>query len=384
MAATATMPNPAAQEVGRLPQTTIGIPAGGPFIRYAKRGWQQGYATSGTAFAATLTNPLPAVPGFLSALVIKIAATGGTGATAPTAAADAPWNVIQSLTFRDPSGQPIYNAIDGYSLYLINLYSGQCGQGGQQDPTKLPSYSAIQTTSGSGAGNFTFKLWVPLEWSSSGYCSLPADNSAETPRLQIVLAASGTVYTTAPATLPTMAVTVQEKFWTQPSNMPDLAPYDVGASAQWFINNGTIAPPSNAYARILDQMVGQFVHTKIYVYRDSNNARQDDFPSSDLSLIVDNYPYRSQELNDDRYDLMFKGFNVTRPTGVIVYTARQSVQEQVSEADDGEEVWVTTGSTKWELAGTWATNANVPATLQIITGMIFPAEVGFPYGNQGA
>lgn len=379
-----TAPNPAAQDVGRLPQTIVGVPPGGSFIRYSFDGQQQGYVQAGQAFGALITLPLPAVSGFIKHFIMKVAATGGTGATVAGGNADAPWNAIANVTIKDPSGQPLYPVIDGFGLFLINLYGGQCGQGGQQDPRNLASFSALQTTSGSGAGNFTFKLWLPFQYNSSGYCSLPADNAAETMRLAIQLGTSAAVYQTAPATLPTMTVTVQEPLNTQPNNLPDLAPFDVGASAQWLVTVSGQNPPSNAYARIQDTAVGQFIHTKIFVYRDNNNARQDFFPSTDLSLIIDNYAYFSSELNDDRYDKMIKAFNVTRPTGVIVYTFRQSVQDQVSTADDGEDVLVTSGGTKLEVAGTWATNANAPASLYAYTGMIFPGKEGYPYGSQGS
>ena len=53
-----------------------------------------------------------------------------------------------------------------------------------------------------GAGNFTFKLWIPLEYNSSGYTSLPTDNTAELPKLLIQLNAAATVYGVVPSTVP--------------------------------------------------------------------------------------------------------------------------------------------------------------------------------------
>jgi len=385
-----TSPNPQAQTVGRLPQTTQGIPAGGPFIRYAEPAVAQAYSTAGIAFGGVSNLPLTAVPGFLRGLIIKIQATGGSGANVPTSAADSPHNVISQLTLRDASGQPIYPAIDGFGLFLINLYSGQTGQGGTQDPTSLPSFAAITAASGAGAGNFTVKYWVPLEFNSSGYTSLPADNSAELPKLLIQFNSAATVYnTTSPSTVPTLTLTVEEDYWAVPNNMPDLAPFDVGASSQWLLTTSGQNPPSAAYMRVLDQGVGQFVHTKIHVLRDSTNARIDQFPST-LEQWIDQFQYRF-ELNDDRFDLMAKQFTVgaakpsglsARPTGVIAYSWRWAVQEQVSKADDGELLLVTTGSTKYEVGGTWGTISNQPAQLTTYTGMIFPGPSGFPWGSQ--
>lgn len=389
MAQGGTPANAQAQTVGRLPQTTQGIPSGGPFIRYAEEATALAYSTAGIAFGGVSNLPLTAVPGFLRALIVKIQASGGSGAAVPTLSTDGPYDVISQLTLRDASGQPIFPAIDGFGLFLINLFSGQCvGQGGVQAPNALPSWVTTTLTSGSGAGNFTFKLWVPLEFNSAGYCSLPADNSAELPKLLIQLAGSATVYGTAPTTVPTLTITVEEMYWAVPNNMPDLAPYDVGASAQWLLTTSGQNPPSNSYMRVLDQGVGQFVHTKIFVFRDSNNNRQDDFPST-IEQWIDQFQYRF-ELNDDRYDLMAAQHGVgvalpagpTRPTGVIAYSWRDAIQQQISKADDGEAVLITTGSTKFEVGGTWQTNANVPAQLTSYTGMIFPGPSGFPFGSQ--
>lgn len=386
----ATAPNPAAQDVGRIPQTTVGLPPGGSFVRYSQGDSQQPGYTVSTNFGLPVTQPLSAVGGFFSGFIIKVQTVGSTSTGATVFTADAPYSVIQNLSLRDSSGQPIYGAVDGFGLFLINLYSGMCGQAGIQDPRVLPSFAAPQTTSGAGSGGFTFKLWVPLAINSALYCALPADNSAEVPKLYINMAASTAVYTTPPTTLPTsITLTVEEIYAAIPNNYPDLVPFDVGASAQWLVTVSGQNPPNGAGQRVLDQGVGQFVHTKIYVLRDSTNARIDSFPGSDLTLWIDNYPYKI-ELSDDRFDRMAKAFGVgataaglqARPTGVIAFTWRQSMQTQVSDADDLEDVLVTTGSTKVELGGTWGTISNQPAQLTCYTGMIFPGASGWPYGSQ--
>jgi hypothetical protein len=380
--------NPQAQTVGRLPQTTQGIPGGGPFIRYAEEAVALAFVAA-PAFGGVVNLPLTAVPGFLRALIVKVAATGGSGANVPTTSADSPWNLISQLTLRDASGQPIYPAIDGFGLFLINLFSGQCvGQGGQQSPTALPSFAAITAASGSGAGNFSFKLWVPLEINSSGYCSLPSDNSAELPKLLVQLNSAATVYsTTSPSTLPTLALTVEEMYWAVPNNMPDLAPYDVGASAQWLLTTSGQNPPANAYMRVLDQGVGQMVHTKVYVLRDGSNVRQDMYPPT-VEQWVDQFQYRFEVL-DDVQDRMAGQHGVgialpvgpARPTGVLAYSWRDAIQQQVSKADDLENVLITTGSTKMELGGVWG-NLTGTAQLTVYTGMIFPGPSGYAFGSQ--
>jgi hypothetical protein len=376
--------NLAAQEVGRLPQTTISKPEGGPFIRYSEDSQQTGFSVTGQAWGALINQPLSAVGGWFTDILIKVQAVGGAGSAACVAAADAPFSALGTVSFRDSSGQAIVPSIDGYGLFLFNLYSGMLGSIGAQDPRNLPSWSALQTTSGTGCGNFTFKLWIPFSVNSATYCSLAGDNAAEVPKLSIQLGTTAAVYSTAPLTITTVTLTVEEGFASVPNNRPDLAPFDAGASSQILVTTSGINPPSAAAMRIPDAAVGQFVHTKIYVLRDSTNARIDAFPSSDLALWIDNYQYKF-ELNDDRYDKMTKAFgqDVTRPTGVIVHTWRKSIQSIVSEADDGENWLSTVGATKVEIGGTWGTISNQPAQLFCYTGMVFPGDSGFPYGSQG-
>lgn len=389
-----TPPNPAAQTVGRIPQTTLAVPAGGAFVRYANEpGNLPAYTNQAVSYGGRIQLPLSAVSGFLRGILLTVAQTGSTSSTTVSTAADSPWNAIQTLDFRDAGGQPIYQPYDGFSLFLVNLYSGQCGDGGIQDPRVLPSFSAISTASGSLAGQFTFKMYIPFQINSSGYCALASDNSAELPKLSILTNGSSTVFGTSnpPSSLGSgYTISAELDYVPVPSNYAGLTPYDDGASAQWWINQSSQNPPSAAAMRVLDQSVGQFVHSKIYVFRDGNNARQDVFPSSDFSYYVDNYPYISQRFIQDQYDLMAKAYGVgstvfqARPTGVIAIPDwRQSVRRSIADDDDLERILVTTGSTKLEVGGTWGTFTGV-GQLTSLTGMVFPGPSGWPYGSQSA
>jgi hypothetical protein len=71
---------------------------------------------------------------------------------------------------------------------------------------------------------------------------------------------------------------------------------------------------------------------------------------------------------------------VTRPTGVIVYTFRNSVQTFVSTADTYDLVLPTSPATLLESVGTWGAIANVPGQLYQITGELFPLG-GIPYSH---
>lgn len=375
-AATLQVANPALGTVSRQPQTT-GAGEGGPgapFNRNARQGQVAGPMLAGQAFGFLWTPILKPVPGWLREFTLYITASGGSGTTtAAVAAADAPWNVVANCYVKDPFGQLIIQA-DGYSLFLINIYSGQSGQlGFGNAPASLPSYSAIAST-----GNFTIRLRLPLEFDTDGYCSLSDMNAASQPQITVNGAASASVYSTAPApTLPTIQTQLDEPYWTAPIDHPELAPADPGSSAQWSVAKTATGVAASAFQRLVLPRVGSFIHTLILVLRDSTNARVDNWPASDLQLWVDGVPLLIETLNE-RQDLMYERHGVARPTGVICYTFRISALGFASNADTHDMILPTTPGTLLELAGTFGAITNAPGQLYAITGELFPVG-GIPY-----
>lgn len=368
--------NPSMGTVTRQPQTTAATPAaaGVPFARLSRQGQIFGPAIAGQAFGSLWTPILKPVGGYLRSLRFYLTASGGNR-TAATPSADAPYNTIQNLFLRDPFGQPIIQA-DGYSIFLLNLYGGQTGAlNVGNNVAALPSFSAISGSTGA----FTFKVEIPLELDSSGYCSLPDMNASSQPQIQIQLNTSNVVYTalTGGTTDPTLALNLDEPFWMAPVDNPQAAPADVGSSAQWSVVRAAAGVSSSAYQRIQLPRVGTYIHTLILVLRDSTGARIDAWPTSDLTLWFDGVPILMETLNE-RADAMFTQFGVARPTGVIVYSFRNSIQTFVSNGDTYDLLAPTTPATLLEVSGTFGTISNAPATISTIVGELFPLG-GIPY-----
>lgn len=367
--------NPSMGTVTRSPQTTAATPAaqGVPFARLSRQGQIFGPSISGQAFGSLWTPILKPVGGYLRSLKFYITASGGNYSAA-TAASDAPYNVIQNFFLRDPFGQPIVQA-DGYSLFLINLYGGQVGalSYGSYVPN-LPSFSTLSTTTGA----FTFKVEIPLELDSSGYCSLPDMNASSQPQVQVQLNNATSIYATKTGTVdPTLSLSLDEPFWMAPVDNPQAAPADVGSSAQWSVVRAAAGVSSSAYQRIQLPRVGTYIHTLILVLRDSTGARIEAWPTSDLTLWFDGVPILMETLNE-RSDMMYTQFGQARPTGVIVYTFRNSIQSFVSNGDTYDLLAPTTPATLLEVAGTFGTISNAPATITTVVGELFPLG-GIPY-----
>lgn len=363
---------PALGTVSRQPQTTAEPVSGSaPFTRMSRKMQILGPVSAGLTFGSLFTPSIKPAGGYISYYPLYFTATGGTG-TVAVASADAPWNAIQNVFLRDPFGQPIIQA-DGYSLYLIDLYGGQSGAlGFGNQSIQNPSYQAVQTN-----GNFTGRVHLPLQLDSSAYCSLPAMNAASQPSIWVQLNPSSVVYTTPPTTVPTLTLQLDEEFWAAPVDNPQFAPPDVGSSAQWSVTKAPTSIASAQFQRLVLPRVGTYTNTLILVLRDSTGARIDAYPATDLSLWVDGVPH-IYETFLERQDKMYAAFGVTRPTGVIVYTFRDSIQTFVSTGDTYDLVLPTSPATLLESVGTWGTISNAPAQLYQITGELYPLG-GIPY-----
>jgi len=379
--ATLQVANPTMGTVSRKPQTTAQPGAAGsvPFSRISRQGQIQGPAISGQTYGSLWTPILKPVGGYLRFIDLTISGTAwATAGTLPTGTTDAPYNVIQNIFLRDPFGQPIFQG-DGFSAYLINCYSGQCGMlGFGNQPNTNPSWVPLTTT-----GVFSFSIDIPLELDSSGFCSLPTMNAASQPQLQIQMNPIATVFTgstggAAPTgTAGTLTMQASEPYWMAPVDQPQIAPPDVGSSAQWSVARAATGIATGQFQRVVLPRVGTFIHTLILVLRDANGVRIDAWPTSDLSLWMDGVPVLYESFAE-RQDRMWQAHGVPRPTGVIVYSFRQSVQSAVSSADTYDLLAPTTPATLLEVAGTFGTIAAAPAQIQAITGELFPVG-GIPY-----
>ena len=362
------------QTVSRRPQTTSPGGSDTSFVHESRKCNLLAFTSTGNAFGAVINKTLKPTPGYLRGLWFVFTGSGGAnGTNTVTSGADAPYSLVQSVQLRDAFGTVVYQT-DGYGMYLIQLYSGQVGAAGLQNPASDAFWSAI-STGAAGTGDFTYALYLPLEFDpDTAYGSLPSMNTAAQMALSMTLASSATFYgTTAPGTLPAIEVDVYEEYWAVPITNPQLAPPDDGTSHQWSQSQGQnlIGTGSNTAVPLPD--VGTYISTLIALMRDSTNARSDAPFNSDLGLWVDGVPVRS-EAPKLAFSRMYREFGVTRPTGALVYTFRNSVGHLV-DIDDMELLLATTPGTLLELkSGAWGTIANTPATAYTYTGKLYPVS----------
>lgn len=371
-----------AQEAGRpQPQTTI-EPPGGPFIRHTQPGRRSQYTVSAQAFGAQITQPLVAVPGYVSRFRIRVAAAGGVSSVTTAVAADAPFSAVSLVTLRDAFGTPLIVGPGYEMLYLVPKYSGQFGLGTSADPRALPTYST-PAVGASASGNFTFTTALPLEFAKA-YGVISMANASLLPTLTFQLAAAASVYTTAPnTTVPTLTVDVDADFYWLPEGTA-VEPPGLGTTCQWVMQNCSPTIASASSTSVTLPRMGGFLHTIILVLRDSTGARVDAWGTR-IRLYVDGVP-----LIDSRVDTLYDDMAIqygltpnytvttpagTRDTGVIAITRRTSLsQMNLGLLDTGEGFLSTNPGTLIQVeCSPWGTISNAPATLAAIVGQVVPA-----------
>jgi hypothetical protein len=364
------------------PQTTV-EPTGGPFIRHSEPGKARIYDLTSQVFGALINQPLTALPGYAKNFRLRIVAAGGVNGNSTTVQGtlDSPENVVSLITLWDALGTPIVSGPGFEILRLIPMFSGGFGLQGSADTHSLPSFSALATSTAAGtAGAFTFNTVIPLEF-AKGYGVLGMADGDVLPKLQIQLAASASVYITAPPTVPTLEVRLNADYYWLPQGQ-DIAPPGLGTTRQWFLQQGNPQPAASATATVTIPRQGGWLDTLIFICRDTNNVRQDAWPTI-FRFNLDGIGEISTNI-DEIYDDMAIAFGVglaspfpARPTGVIALSRKTSLGQQVLGLLDTYEVALSTSpGTSMSIEGApWGSGGTGPYTINALLGQVIPSGV---------
>lgn len=317
--------------------------------------------------------------GFLRNIWLFVEVTGGAAGLATVAAAeDAPWNVLQNISLTEPNGAPIVQLVDGYQLYLVNKYGGYV-QGFPGDPQLLPTFSDVDSD-----GNFSFSLRIPVEVGPrDGLGSLANQDSAGQFKLRLAVAASGTVYDTAPDTLPTtVRVRAYIECWDQPeqagaSGTNQTEPPAVGTTSFWSVQSGRTV--NNGQNTIELKRKGNHLRQVLLVLRDAGSRAdaEADWPD-ETRFERDAFPARYYQ--DDYWSQLMAertGYIETIETaggldnGVRFHDYAHDFNGKLGY--ETRDLWQPTrGSSRLELVGSWSTGST--STLDIITNDVAIAQ----------
>jgi hypothetical protein len=139
--------------------------------------------------------------------------TAGNAATV-VFAADSPFAAIDTVLFRDTGGEQIFGPFSGYDWMVTNKFGGYQAQG---DPRADVNFSVTAGVGAGLGGSAHWCLYLPLEIASAdalGDVENRSENSIY--RVELTMASSANVYTTAPTTLGTLQIRTLQDAYTEP------------------------------------------------------------------------------------------------------------------------------------------------------------------------
>jgi len=245
--------------------------------------------------------------GYLKGIFLDVVATGGVGAS--VFRADGPFNALDSIVFNDTYNTAVLGPISGWDLYVINKYGGYHTN---PDAKQWFGYSANTTN-----GNFAFDLYVPICFRERDLTGSLLNTSSNTPyRLQLRLAASTSIYSTVPTTLPTVTITARTVSTSIPrefgnDNQKSYAQTPPGGE---FLRNSWVKEVVNHSAasgfEYSIQRTGQRLRNLVLQQRDTGSpSLRTDAPLGDIVELI----YNQTSIYREYRDIMRKNFSRIYP-----------------------------------------------------------------------
>jgi len=337
-----------------------------PFIRAAFRHTELAFDTTFTPGASA--SPLgpfdvPAY-GFVRAVWLFITGTGGNlGAGA--IAADAPFNVLNSVGLSDTAGAPIVFPLSGYQLYLANLFGAYRGY---HDPTAEPEYD--------GSINMNYAVRIPVEitpW--DGFGSL-ANQSAQNPfRVNLTGAALADLVVGGAPVAPTVRIRAYVEAYSVPAptdllgQSQEQAPPGHGAVQYWSVAAPTV---SAAFGSVNMPRVGNLMRNLILVHRLASGARDEAMIPDAVTLRWDSRDLVTSKLREHVKRDMYHATGLsTLPAGVLAFMFTDD--QDGSAGFENRHQWLpTVQSTRLDYEGTF----DAAGTLEIVTNDIAVTAAG--------
>ena len=319
--------------------------------------------------------------GFVYGIMLDVAAVAAGNVAAAAFLEDAPWAALDTVVFRDVNGELVN--LTGFDLFLANL--AQKNYAGRY----LDGSALFSTTSGAvgAGGSFTFLLRVPVGINRRDLIGIMGNQDrAEKYQLRTDLAASGTIYATAPTTLP--PVTIQ-KFYENYS-VPNPTSGSGAAQEQLPPSFGTlhfltatisesVPAPSTTPSHFL-RRIGNTIRFIILVLRagvgatpravaQANAPTNLRFKVGEDSLFNESYRYRRA--------LMFERFGFDWPDGVLCYEAMHDFDREAG-SEIGDDYYHTQALVNAQFQISYPAGFTAGGSLRIITDDLIytPPSVG--------
>jgi len=202
--------------------------------------------TSDTSFPNYTLSP----NGWLRGLWFMFQHTTSGNAATVAFKADGVFAAVKKVTFKDVGNREVFGPMGGYDWLTVMKFGGYHNIG---DPRSDPMYSAT-TGAGATGGSFAFTMYLPIEVVNRDALGDIENKSASSAyKVEVVLAQSSDVYSTAPTTLGTVRLRIVEDGYNEPEAVDMMgralaqAPPAVGSTQYWATESDAVNAGSAKY-----------------------------------------------------------------------------------------------------------------------------------------
>jgi hypothetical protein len=287
------MTDTVAPTAGAIPLTA----ASRPQARFGNTQSVSNFAAGGSFQVVPL-----AATGWVRYIEILISSTFTCASGAAVVAGDAPWNLITGVTLTDATGQPVFQPISGYNLYLVNKYlpAGNVNETLNFAPSNPHSGPEFAFSASSGSGSAAFRLRLEFEQDSrTGYGCIPNLDSNAALQLKVDYSIYTVAYTGTTPSAATLSILVDQHYWAPVGTSMGGAAVDnkpIGAGDYLETRYETQTVSASSENTITFTNRGGFVKGAVLVSR-AAGVRTAVTAASNVGLILDNQPiYESIKL----------------------------------------------------------------------------------------
>jgi hypothetical protein len=322
--------------------------------------------------------------GYLDSVDLDVVVTSAGNGNAVTVLADAPWNVLQEISFKAIGPELI--TLSGYDLFLANLYGGfgiNPGLGAAPTVTADPMVCETPVLGAGGTGgSYRFTLRLPMALNARSMLGILGNQDQGTKySVRKVIAPIAAVYNQAPTNAPTINVNSYYNYMSIPApsdnfgRQQEQVPPAYGVlhlvnslRSEAAVLTGTT---SNHYLRQL----GNTSRVMILVWRLANGARSD-LPLYTLATHTDaRITFRVgddvifSESASHRRKIMWDRYGFDAPAGVLVYDFISDFSHRAG-FELGDDYLNTQNIPNAQFEVQYPAFAGGPAALQIISDQI--------------
>jgi hypothetical protein len=196
----------------------------------------------------------------------------GTGLTAGTVAADAPFNIFSNIELDDVNNEAIFGPFDGYTAFLTNLLGGYYFA---DNPATSPIFALSGTTS---TNNFTFMLYIPLEIVNREPLGPVASvNNTAALTLRFTINSTANVFATPTGTLSVRVRGSQDFYWqprkTDAMGNPISGQPPAAGTTQYWTQGSVAVAGAGTINQPLVTALGYPFREYLFLLRDNTGAR---------------------------------------------------------------------------------------------------------------